>query len=97
MQDIILLQYLSKKLHTYVYKFSLNQEMLFSYCGVLSFQDSYMRNLSFRNYLLNKPQKSMPCLKAIHQKNIYCVVHTDEFIYVAGPVCFPASVYLKHK
>ena len=42
MQDIILLQYLSKKLHTYVYKFSLNQEMLFSYCGVLSFQDSYM-------------------------------------------------------
>lgn len=68
MQDIILLQYLSKKLHTYVYKFSLNQEILFSYCGVLSFQDSYMRNLSFRNYLLNKPQKSMPCLKAIHQK-----------------------------
>ncbi len=96
MQDIILLQYLSKKLHTYVYKFSLNQEILFSYCGVLSFQDSYMRNLSFRNYLLNKPQKSMPCLKAIHQKNIYCVVHTDEFIYVAGPVCFPASVYLTH-
>ena len=96
MQDIILLQYLSKKLHTYVYKFSLNQEILFSYCGVLSFQDSYMRNLSFRNYLLNKPQKSMPCLKAIHQKNIYCVVHTDEFIYVAGPFCFPASVYLTH-
>ena len=96
MQDIILLQYLSKKLHTYVYKFSLNQEILFSYCGVLSFQDSYMRNLSFRNYLLNKPQKSMPCLKAIHQKNIYCVVHTDEFIYVAGPVCFSASVYLTH-
>ena len=96
MQDIILLQYLSKKLHTYVYKFSLNQEILFSYCGVLSFQDSYMRNLSFRNYLLNKPQKSMPCLKAIHQTNIYCVVHTDEFIYVAGPVCFPASVYLTH-
>lgn len=94
MQDIILLQYLSKKLHTYVYKFSLNQEMLFSYCGVLSFQDSYMCNLSFRNYLLNTPQKSIPCLKAIHQKNIYCVVHTDEFIYVAGPVCFPASVYL---
>lgn len=94
MQDIILLQYLSKKLHTYVYKFSLNQEMLFSYCGVLSFQDSYMCNLSFRNYLLNTPQKSTPCLKAIHQKNIYCVVHTDEFIYVAGPVCFPASVYL---
>mgnify|MGYP007056896296 CR=1 FL=1 len=58
MQDIILLQYLSKKLHTYVYKFSLNQEMLFSYCGVLSFQDSYMCNLSFRNYLLNTPQKS---------------------------------------
>lgn len=96
MQDIILLQYLSKKLHTYVYKFSLNQEMLFSYCGVLSFQDSYMRNLSFRNYLLNKPQKSMLCLKAIHQKNIYCTVHTDEFIYVAGPVFFPASVYLTH-
>lgn len=96
MQDIILLQYLSKKLHTYVYKFSLNQEILFSYCGVLSFQDSYMRNLSFRNYLLSKPQKSMPCLKAIHQKNIYCTVHTDKFIYVAGSVCFPASVYLTH-
>ncbi len=94
MQDTILLQYLSKKLHTYAYKFSIDGESLFSCCKVLSFQDSYIKDRDFLAFLLNAlPQKS-PCLKSIHQKDIYCVVPDQNAIYVVGPVSFASSVYL---
>lgn len=94
MQDIILLQYLSKKLHTYAYKFSHNGELLYSYCKVLSFQDSYIKNIDFLDFLLEDASQTTPCLKSVHQKNIYCVVHGKDAIYIVGPVCFSASVYL---
>lgn len=93
-QDIILLQYLSKRLHTYVYKFSHSGEQLYSYCGVLSFQDSYIQKEDFLAFLLEHSLRNVPCLKSIHQKYIYCVVHSKEGIYVIGPVSFPGSVYL---
>lgn len=94
MQDTILLQYLSKKLHTHAYKFSIDGESLFSCCKVLSFQDSYIKDRDFLAFLLKElPQKS-PCLKSIHQKDIYCVVPDQNAIYVVGPVSFASSVYL---
>ena len=94
MQDTILLQYLSKKLHTHAYKFSIDGEIIFSCCKVLSFQDSYIKNKDFLAFLLKElPQKS-PCLKSIHQKDIYCVVPDQNAIYVVGPVSFASSVYL---
>lgn len=93
-EDIILLQYLSKKLHTYVYKFSPAGEMLYSFCGVYSFQDNYIKNKEFLEFLLEKPQHASPSLRSIAQKNIYCTVHGKEAVYIVGPVCFSASVYL---
>lgn len=93
-QDIILLQYLSKKLHTYVYKLSPSGEMLYSYCGVFSFQDNYIKNKAFLDFLCKDPLRPTPYLKSIHQKNIYCTVHSPEAVYIVGPVCFPAAIYL---
>lgn len=94
MQDTILLQYLSKKLHTHAYKFSIDGEIIFSCCKVLSFQDSYIKNKDFLAFLLKALPQKAPCLKSIHQKDIYCVVPDQNAIYVVGPVSFVSSVYL---
>lgn len=94
MQDTILLQYLSKKLHTHAYKFSIDGESIFSCCKVLSFQDSYIKNKDFLAFLLKALPQKAPCLKSIHQKDIYCVVPDQKAIYVVGPVSFVSSVYL---
>ena len=94
MQDTILLQYLSKKLHTHAYKFSIDGESIFSCCKVLSFQDSYIKNKDFLAFLLKALPQKAPCLKSIHQKDIYCVVPDQNAIYIVGPVGFASSVYL---
>ena len=94
MQDIILLQYLSKKLHTHAYKFSISRKIVFSCCKVLSFQDSYIKDKDFLTFLLKALPQKAPCLKSIHQKDIYCVVPDQNAIYVIGPVSFASSVYL---
>ena len=94
MQDTILLQYLSKKLHTHAYKFSIDGEIVFSCCKVLSFQDSYIKDKDFLIFLLKALPQKAPCLKSIHQKDIYCVVPDQNAIYVVGPVSFASSVYL---
>ena len=94
MQDTILLQYLSKKLHTHAYKFSIDGESIFSCCKVLSFQDSYIKNKDFLAFLLKALPQKAPCPKSIHQKDIYCVVPDQKAIYVVGPVSFVSSVYL---
>lgn len=94
MQDTILLQYLSKKLHTHAYKFSINGKIVFSCCKVLSFQDSYIKDRDFLTFLLKALPQKAPCLKSIHQKDIYCVVPGQNAIYVIGPVSFASSVYL---
>ena len=94
MQDTILLQYLSKKLHTHAYKFSINGKIVFSCCKVLSFQDFYIKDRDFLTFLLKALPQKAPCLKSIHQKDIYCVVPGQNAIYVIGPVSFASSVYL---
>ncbi len=94
MQDTILLQYLSKKLHTHAYKFSIDGEIIFSCCKVLSFQDSYIKNKDFLTFLLKALPQKAPCLKSIHKKDIYCVVPDQNALYVVGPVSFASSVYL---
>lgn len=94
MQDTILLQYLSKKLHTHAYKLSIDGEITFSCCKVLALQDTYIKDRDFLDFLLESLPQVVPCLKSIWQKDIYGIVTGHNAIYIIGPVSFASPVYL---
>lgn len=94
MQDTILLQYLSKKMHTHAYKLTINGEITFSCCKVLAFQDTYIKDKDFLDFLLESPPQGIPCLRSIRQKDIYGIVTGHNAIYIVGPVSFASPVYL---
>ena len=94
MQDTILLQYLSKKMHTHAYKLTIDGEITFSCCKVLAFQDTYIKDKDFLDYLLESLPQGIPCLRSIRQKDIYCIVTGHNAIYIVGPVSFASPVYL---
>lgn len=94
MQDTILLQYLSKKMHTHAYKLTIDGEITFSCCKVLAFQDTYIKDKDFLDFLLESLPQGIPCLRSIRQKNIYGIVTGHNAIYIVGPVSFASPVYL---
>lgn len=94
MQDTILLQYLSKKLHTHAYKLTIDGEITFSCCKVLAFQDIYIKDRDFLDFLLESLPQGVPCLRSIRQKDIYGIVTGHNAIYIVGPVSFASPVYL---
>lgn len=94
MQDTILLQFLSKKMHTHAYKLTIDGEITFSCCKVLAFQDTYIKDKDFLDFLLESPPQGIPCLRSIRQKNIYGIVTGHNAIYIVGPVSFASPVYL---
>lgn len=94
MQDTILLQYLSKKMHTHAYKLTIDGEITFSCCKVLAFQDTYIKDKDFLDFLLESLPQGIPCLRSIRQKDIYCIVTGHNAIYIVGPVSFASPVYL---
>ncbi len=94
MQDTILLQYLSKKMHTHAYKLTIDGEITFSCCKVLAFQDTYIKDKDFLDFLLESLPQGIPCLRSIRQKNIYGIVTGHNAIYIVGPVSFSSPVYL---
>lgn len=94
MQDTILLQYLSKKLHTHAYKLTIDGEITFSCCKVLAFQDTYIKDKEFLGFLLESLPQGVPCLRSIRQKDIYGIVTGHNAIYIVGPVSFASPVYL---
>lgn len=94
MQDTILLQYLSKKLHTHAYKLTIDGEITFSCCKVLAFQDTYIKDKEFLGFLLESLPQGVPCLRSIRQKDIYGIVTSHNAIYIVGPVSFASPVYL---
>lgn len=94
MQDTILLQYLSKKMHTHAYKLTIDREITFSCCKVLAFQDTYIKDKDFLDFLLESLPQGIPCLRSIRQKNIYGIVTGHNAIYIVGPVSFASPVYL---
>lgn len=94
MQDTILLQYLSKKLHTHAYKLTIDGEITFSCCKVLAFQDTYIKDRDFLDFLLESLPQGVPCLRSIRQKDIYGIVTGHNAIYIVGPVSFASPVYL---
>ena len=94
MQDTILLQYLSKKMHTHAYKLTIDGEITFSCCKVLAFQDTYIKDKDFLDFLLESLPQGIPCLRSIRQKDIYGIVTGHNAIYIVGPVSFASPVYL---
>ena len=94
MQDTILLQYLSKKMHTHAYKLTIDGEITFSCCKVLAFQDTYITDKDFLDFLLESLPQGIPCLRSIRQKDIYGIVTGHNAIYIVGPVSFASPVYL---
>lgn len=94
MQDTILLQYLSKKMHTHAYKLTIDGEITFSCCKVLAFQDTYIKDRDFLDFLLESLPQGVPCLRSIRQKDIYGIVTGHNAIYIVGPVSFASPVYL---
>ncbi len=94
MQDTILLQYLSKKMHTHAYKLTIDGEITFSCCKVLAFQDTYIKDKDFLDFLLESPPQGIPCLRSLRQKDIYGIVTGHNAIYIVGPVSFASPVYL---
>ena len=94
MQDTILLQYLSKKMHTHAYKLTIDGEITFSCCKVLAFQDTYIKDKDFLDFLLESPPQGIPCLRSIRQKDIYGIVTGHNAIYIVGPVSFASPIYL---
>ena len=94
MQDTILLQYLSKKLHTHAYKLTIDGEITFSCCKVLAFQNTYIKDKEFLGFLLESLPQGVPCLRSIRQKDIYGIVTGRNAIYIVGPVSFASPVYL---
>ena len=94
MQDTILLQCLSKKLHTHAYKLTIDGEITFSCCKVLAFQDTYIKDKEFLGFLLESLPQGVPCLRSIRQKDIYGIVTGRNAIYIVGPVSFASPVYL---
>ena len=94
MQDTILLQYLSKKMHTHAYKLTIDGEITFSCCKVLAFQDTYITDKDFLDFLLESLPQGIPCLRSIRQKDIYGIGTGHNAIYIVGPVSFASPVYL---
>lgn len=94
MQDTILLQYHFQKMHTHAYKLTIDGEITFSCCKVLAFQDTYIKDKDFLDFLLESLPQGIPCLRSIRQKNIYGIVTGHNAIYIVGPVSFASPVYL---
>lgn len=94
MQDTILLQYLSKKMHTHAYKLTIDGEITFSCCKVLAFQDTYIKDKDFLDFLLESLPQGIPCLRSIRQKDIYCIVTGHNAIYIVGPVQFLPLLFI---
>lgn len=81
-------------MHTHAYKLTIDGEITFSCCKVLAFQDTYIKDKDFLDFLLESLPQGIPCLRSIRQKNIYGIVTGHNAIYIVGPVSFASPVYL---
>lgn len=81
-------------MHTHAYKLTIDGEITFSCCKVLAFQDTYIKDKDFLDFLLESPPQGIPCLRSIRQKDIYGIVTGHNAIYIVGPVSFASPVYL---
>lgn len=81
-------------MHTHAYKLTIDGEITFSCCKVLAFQDTYIKDKDFLDFLLESLPQGIPCLRSIRQKDIYCIVTGHNAIYIVGPVSFASPVYL---
>ena len=95
MQDTILLQYLSKKMHTHAYKLTIDGEITFSCLQSPCFSGYLYQRQGFSGlFYRTSPPQGIPCLRFIRQKDIYGIVTGHNAIYIVGPVSFASPVYL---
>lgn len=67
MQDTIYFN-IFPKMHTHAYKLTIDGEITFSCCKVLAFQDTYIKDKDFLDFLLESLPQGIPCLRSIRQK-----------------------------
>lgn len=96
MNHSYLMKYISYHLHTFVRKYSLQKELLESFCARTQFDDRLVT--SDVSSLFSDLWKiaSAPILASSSQQITYALIPTPEHLFIVGPVCFIEPVYLPH-
>lgn len=91
----VLINYISRELHTYVRAFSWEEDELFAYCAVHDFEDPCYPLLSLQDYITRLKQGAYPLLLSVNSIS-YALLTDQELVYLIGPVLFeaPVSFYL---
>ena len=94
----ILIEYISRELHTFVRTYSHNIEEMASFCAIRDFEDPYYDNIPLCKYMTRLEQEQQPILFSFG--NIYYALLSDQQDYfLVGPVLFetPISLFLSEE
>lgn len=96
-----LMEYISRRLHTLIRRYSLSWELKDFFCARADLQDD---NLSeFLINVLASPENEhnlitcTPCFICVNEQNIYAGIPTNQDIFLLGPVTFSAPVRIQRR
>lgn len=91
----ILIDYISRELHTVIRTFSEGGEELSSYCAIPEFTDPCYKVLPVADYMMRLKKEKHPLLLSIGDI-CYALAECNQVVYLIGPVLFdaPVSLYL---
>lgn len=91
----ILIDYISRELHTFVRTFSAGGEELASYCAIPDFTDPCYKGLPIADYMIRLKKENHPLLFSTGDI-CYALVDCNQVVYLIGPILFdtPVSLYL---
>ncbi len=94
----VLIDYISRQLHTFVRTFSVGGDELASYCAIPEFTDRCYMTLPIADYIVRLQKEKQPLLFSIGEI-CYALVDSGQAVYLIGPVLFdaPVALYLCEK
>lgn len=94
----VLIDHISRELHTFVRTFSHEGVELSAFCAMHNFQDTCYSAISIADYILRFEQEKHPLLFSIGGI-CYALVTDQQHYYLIGPVLFetPVSLYLSEE
>ncbi|WP_159442010.1 helix-turn-helix domain-containing protein [Clostridium sp. Marseille-P2415] len=92
-----LIQHISYHLHTFVRSYSLNKQLLSSFCARMNFDDMPLALPGTREFILDIPPAKLPLLTSVNGEIVYAAVAAPDRLFLIGPVCFNTPVQINHR
>lgn len=98
MNQMALIQYISKQLHTNVRKYSQKKELLLEFCEKYDFIDPvFSLSPELLENMLSFDKENSPTLFCVNQDLIYAVVSCGAVSFLIGPVRLEGLIDMKHE